>query len=69
MNTKNNAIILLSGGLDSFVSLAVIKNEMKNILALTFDYGQKSLKREVESSRKIAEFYNIDYEIVTLDWL
>ena len=69
MNAKNNAIILLSGGLDSFESLAVIKNEMNNILALTFDYGQKSLKKEIESSSKIAKFYNIDYEIVTLDWL
>ncbi len=36
------SIILLSGGLDSLVSLGLKKEELNITLALTFDYGQKS---------------------------
>lgn len=64
---KNNAIILLSGGLDSIVSLALLREEVK--LAITFDYGQKALEKEIKASKNIAEFYNIEHKIVKLDWL
>lgn len=74
MNTKtmkmnNSAIILLSGGLDSVVSLAVLKHKLDIELAITFNYGQKSALREIESSKKIAQYYNIKHEIINLDWL
>ena len=65
----NNAIVLLSGGLDSVVSLAIIKQYCENILALTFNYGQKSFKYEKLAAEKIARHYNIDHKIVDLDWL
>ena len=65
----NNAIVLLSGGLDSVVSLAIIKQYCENILALTFNYGQKSFKYELNAAEKIARHYNIDHKIVNLDWL
>ena len=65
------SIILLSGGLDSLVTLAYSqKHTSYNIeLALTFDYGQKALKNEIEASKKICEYYNIKHEIIKLDWL
>lgn len=63
------SIVLLSGGLDSFVSLAIAKDEYNVKLALTFDYGQKSVKQEIEASKKICEFYNIEHKIIKLDWL
>ena len=55
VNMTNKAIILLSGGLDSLVALGYSKlsNDYDVELALTFDYGQKALKEEVEASRKI----------------
>ena len=67
----NKAIILLSGGLDSVVALSYcIKHTDYNVeLALTFDYGQKSLKNEIEASKKIVEYYNINHKIIKLDWL
>ncbi len=66
----NNAILLLSGGLDSVVSLNVIKEQgIKNILALTFNYGQKSFEKEKNSSISISKYYEIKHEIITLDWL
>ena len=65
----NSAVLLLSGGLDSVVSLALLKNEYRDIIALTFNYGQKSFIAEKESSEKIAKYYNLKHEIVHLDWL
>lgn len=65
----NKAIILLSGGLDSVVSLASIKDKCSNILALTFDYGQKSFHAEKTASECIAKYYSIEHRIVDLEWL
>ena len=52
---NNKAIILLSGGLDSAVSVAASK-ELDFQLALTFDYGQKSFEKEYKASENIADF-------------
>ena len=67
----NNSVILLSGGLDSLVALGYLKkNPDYDIkLALTFNYGQKSLLAEVDASRKIAQYYNISHEVIELEWL
>lgn len=63
------SLILLSGGLDSLVSLALAKEEYNIKLALTFDYGQKSVEREIFASKKICEYYKIEHKIIKLDWL
>ena len=63
------SIILLSGGLDSLVSLGLKRDELNIELGLTFDYGQKSVLKEIEASRKICEHYNIEQKIIKLDWL
>ncbi|MBQ8887085.1 MAG: 7-cyano-7-deazaguanine synthase QueC [Candidatus Gastranaerophilales bacterium] len=65
----NNAIVLLSGGLDSVVSLASIISEYSKILALTFDYGQKSFIPEKKAAENIAKYYSIEHKIISLDWL
>ncbi len=63
------SIILLSGGLDSLVSLAIAKEENNIKLALTFDYGQKSAQQEISASKKICEYYNVEHKVIKLDWL
>ncbi len=63
------SIILLSGGLDSLVSLAVSREKFNIELALTFDYGQKSAAKEIEACEKICKHYNINQKIINLDWL
>lgn len=63
------SIVLLSGGLDSLVSLALTKKEYNVTLALTFDYGQKAVLQEIDASKKICEFYNIEHKVINLDWL
>lgn len=68
---KNSAVILLSGGLDSLVALGYLKKQADyNIeLAITFDYGQKAVSNEIETSKKIADYYNVKHEVISLDWL
>jgi len=62
-------IILLSGGLDSLVSLALAKEEFNIELALTFDYGQKSVKQEIFASKNICDHYKIQHKVIELPWL
>lgn len=66
---KPSAIILLSGGLDSLVSLAKAIETCDIKLALTFNYGQKSFKNELEASEKICEHYGIKHQTIKLDFL
>lgn len=66
---KATSVILLSGGLDSLVALGVCRDEYDIQLALTFDYGQKSVFYEIESSKEICDYYKIKHEIIKLDWL
>ena len=65
----SKGIILLSGGLDSLCALGLTQDKYGIELGLTFDYGQKSAKQEIEASRKICEFYKIEHKIIALDWL
>ena len=67
--TNNKAIILLSGGLDSVVSLSEAIKTYEIEFALSFDYGQKALKQELKSSKEIAHIYNIKYKIIKVEWL
>ncbi|MDI3483827.1 MAG: 7-cyano-7-deazaguanine synthase QueC [Methanobacteriales archaeon] len=62
------AISILSGGLDSTV--ATIKfAEKYDIHALTFDYGQRSSKMEIEASKRISKSYGFEHHIIRLPWL
>lgn len=64
---KKNAIILLSGGLDSTTCLAVAKHENFILHAVTFDYGQRH-KFEIEASKKIAAFFGASsHRIISID--
>ncbi len=65
----SKGIILLSGGLDSLVSLGLTIKDYCIALALTFDYGQKSAKYEIDASKEICNYYNICHEVIKLDWL
>lgn len=63
------SIILLSGGLDSLVSLGLTKEELNISLALTFDYGQKAVKKEIQAAERICQYYNVELKVIKLDWL
>lgn len=65
----SKGIILLSGGLDSLVSLGLGMEKYGISLALTFDYGQKALEQEISTSKNICDYYKIEHKVIKLDWL
>lgn len=62
------AISVLSGGLDCCVATSAYAKEYE-IHAITFDYGQKSFKRELRAAREICEKMNWTHEVIELPWL
>lgn len=64
-----SSIVLLSGGLDSTVSLSQALREGGVKLCLTFDYGQRARLREIESSARIANYYKLRHRVITLPFL
>ena len=61
------AIALISGGIDSAVSsLIASERGMRPALALTFDYGQKAAKREIEAASYLASILNTRHLVVEL---
>lgn len=66
---NKKSVILLSGGLDSLVCLGVAKKKYNIELALTFDYGQKSAKQEISASKKLANYYDIEHQVIKLPFL
>lgn len=66
-----DAVVLLSGGLDSVVSVSYIINELRynNILALFFNYGQNVVEQEFEAVKNICKFFNITLKTIKLNFL
>lgn len=61
------AIILVSGGLDSAVTLAIAKKEGYQCYALSMDYGQRH-KAELNAARRIAEYIGVvEHKWLNLD--
>lgn len=61
------AIILLSGGLDSYTTAALAKNDGFTCYGLTVSYGQRHA-REIEAAKKIAQSLNlIEHKVIELD--
>lgn len=57
--SKELAVCLVSGGMDSLVCAAIANETHENLAFLHLNYGQKTEKRELESFQKIADFYNV----------
>ena len=64
---NNNAVILLSGGLDSTTCLAIAKDQGYNINALTVNYGQRH-NFELKSAKKIVDVFKLNnHSIIDID--
>jgi 7-cyano-7-deazaguanine synthase len=60
---KKNAVVLLSGGLDSTTTLAIAKAEGFNVHAMTFRYGQRH-EAEIEAARRVASYLGVSQHVV-----
>ena len=59
----NCAIVLTSGGLDSTTCLAVAKSQGYQLVALSFDYGQRHAV-ELESARRVAQHFEVEEHLI-----
>ena len=53
------AVVLLSGGLDSYTAAAIAKDDGFALCALTIHYGQRHL-REIEAARRVADALGVE---------
>jgi len=65
MGTGKKAVVLLSGGLDSCVTLSLALQDYQ-VAIMHANYGQRTEDRELEAFNTIADFYNIttDHRLV-----
>jgi 7-cyano-7-deazaguanine synthase len=81
MKNKKYAVIALSGGMDSSTLLIKLLSEKYQVVALSFDYGQKH-KVELERATELVEYinsllwkkgyglsYQVKHQIIKLDGL
>ncbi|MDD4939114.1 MAG: 7-cyano-7-deazaguanine synthase QueC [Candidatus Omnitrophica bacterium] len=63
------AVVLLSGGLDSAVTLYLARARGYRCSCLIFDYGQRH-RKEIQAAKKIARLTNSDYKVlkISLPW-
>ena len=58
----SNAVVLLSGGLDSYTAAAIARAEGFRLFALTIRYGQRHV-RELEAARAVAASLGVERHI------
>jgi 7-cyano-7-deazaguanine synthase len=66
MTVAPDAVVLLSGGLDSAVTLAAMRADGYAVHALTIDYGQRHAV-EIERAARLAAYYGAEHRVVSLD--
>jgi 7-cyano-7-deazaguanine synthase len=64
MPATRNAVVLLSGGLDSATTLAIARADGFEAYALTFRYGQRH-GREVDAARRVGRALGVARHVVT----
>ncbi len=69
MGKYKMAVILLSGGLDSALNLALAAKNNRAQLALTMRYGQRAESAEVSAARALCAHYGVEWKDVDVSWL
>ncbi|WZL75085.1 7-cyano-7-deazaguanine synthase QueC [Clostridiaceae bacterium 35-E11] len=65
---KDKAVVVFSGGQDSTTCLFWAKKRYKEVIAVSFDYGQKH-KLELDCVKEICRKHDIEYHILDLTLL
>jgi 7-cyano-7-deazaguanine synthase len=64
--TGKKAVVLLSGGVDSFTAAAIARSEGYELHALSFRYGQRH-EREIEAASKVSRFLGAAHRVMAFD--
>src|SRR3990172_6247354 len=56
---KHTVVVLVGGGIDSTVLLSIYRREKVPIIGVHYDYGQKALRGELRSIRRVSHFYKV----------
>ncbi|ELA08313.1 ExsB protein [Moraxella macacae 0408225] len=65
-NNNQNAVVLLSGGLDSVTCLYWAKANFNHVTAVSFDYGQRH-NSELNAAKNIAKIASVDHRVIGID--
>ena len=65
---RTSSIVLLSGGLDSLASFHWASLHTDLMFGITFNYGQRAAKNEVDSAANICRHYDIKHLVIDLPW-
>ena len=65
MSKPTKAVVVFSGGQDSTTCLFWAKQKYEEVIALSFDYGQKHVK-ELECAKKICKKHGIEHHILDM---
>ncbi len=66
---KKRAVCIISGGMDSALAAQIAKNDNYDIIAVHFNYGQRTQRKELECFKKIVTNLNATAQhIIDLDF-
>jgi len=65
---KKSAVVVFSGGQDSTTCLFWAKKRYDEVIAVSFDYGQKHVQ-ELECAKQICKKYEVEHHILNMDLL
>lgn len=65
MKNKRQAVVIFSGGQDSTTCLFWARKQYGEVIAVSFDYGQRH-RKELECAAALAEEYGIEHHILDL---
>jgi 7-cyano-7-deazaguanine synthase len=63
------ALVLLSSGLDSTINLYQAKAKLGSVAAVTFDYGQRAAKKEIEKAKALTKKLKVPHLVIDIKWL
>ena len=70
LNKIKKAVCLVSGGLDSTVVAGIAKKKKFTLYFLFINYGQKTVRKELNCFRKIVKYYNPEgVKIIEMKWI
>lgn len=67
MNRKK-VVLGMSGGVDSSISVYLLQKEGYEVIGVTLNHKkEKSLVQEIESAKRVAEFFKIQHKIIDIE--